>query len=182
MPARRRVPQDYVLHFPTPAVWRHLSQSAELPPTWLEVRPTRRWREEDSNLRSRRGERPSARERRRGPLRGVAHGRHATVGRDEELALLQRRWQQAKGGEGRVVLVSGEPGIGKSRLAQTLLEEVADEAHTRLRLFWSPHHQDSALYPTITQLERAAGFRLEDTAEQRLDKLEAVLGQATSDL
>ena len=104
------------------------------------------------------------------------------VGRDEELALLQRRWQQAKSGEGSVVLVSGEPGIGKSRLAQTLLERLGGEPHTRLRLFCSPHHQDSALYPTITQLERAAGFRREDTAEQRLDKLEAVLAQATNDL
>ena len=104
------------------------------------------------------------------------------VGRDEELALLQRRWQQAKTGEGCVVLVSGEPGIGKSRLAQTLAEQLAGEPHTRLRSFCSPHHQDSALYPTITQLERAAGFRREDTAAQRLDKLEAVLTQATNDL
>jgi tetratricopeptide (TPR) repeat protein len=103
------------------------------------------------------------------------------VGRDEELALLQRRWQQAKTGEGSVVLVSGEPGIGKSRLAQTLLERLSGEPHTRLRLFCSPHHQDSALYPSIAQLERAAGFGREDTAEQRLDKLEAVLGQGTSD-
>jgi tetratricopeptide (TPR) repeat protein len=104
------------------------------------------------------------------------------VGRDEELALLQRRWQQATGGEGCLVLVSGEPGIGKSRLAQTLVERLSGEPHTRLRLFCSPHHQDHALYPTITQLERAAGFRREDTAAERLDKLEALLAQATSDL
>jgi class 3 adenylate cyclase len=104
------------------------------------------------------------------------------VGRDEEVALLQRRWQQAKSGEGCVVLISGEPGIGKSRLAQTLVERLAGEPHTRLRLFCSPHHHDQALYPTITQLERAAGFRREDTAEQRLDKLEAVLARATNDL
>ncbi len=112
------------------------------------------------------------------------HGPDLTplVGRGEELALLQRRWQQAKSGEGCVVLVSGEPGIGKSRLAQTLLDRLSGEPHTRLRLFCSPHHQDHALYPTITQLERAAGFRREDTAAQQLDKLEAVLAQATNDL
>jgi hypothetical protein len=104
------------------------------------------------------------------------------VGRDEELVTLERRWRQAKSGEGCVVLVSGEPGIGKSRLAQTLVERLAGEPHTRLRTFCSPHHQESALYPTITQLERAAGFRREDTAEQRLDKLEAVLIRATNDL
>jgi class 3 adenylate cyclase/tetratricopeptide (TPR) repeat protein len=104
------------------------------------------------------------------------------VGRDEELALLQRRWQQAKSGEGCVVLVSGEPGIGKSRLAQTLFDQIPDEPHTRMRLFCSPHHQDSALYPTITRLERAAGFRREDTAAQRFDKLEAVLSLASEDL
>jgi class 3 adenylate cyclase len=104
------------------------------------------------------------------------------VGRDEELALLRRRWQRAKAGEGCVVLASGEPGIGKSRLAQTLVERLSGEPHTRLRSFCSPHHQDHALYPTTTQLERAAGFRREDAAEQRLDKLEALLAEATDDL
>jgi class 3 adenylate cyclase/tetratricopeptide (TPR) repeat protein len=104
------------------------------------------------------------------------------VGRDEELALLMRRWLQAKSSEGSVVLLSGEPGIGKSRLAQTLIERFAGEPHTRLRLFCSPHHRDHALYPTITQLERAAGFRREDTADQRLDKLVALLTQAKGDL
>src|SRR5262252_221597 len=101
------------------------------------------------------------------------------VGRDEEIALLLRRWEQAKRGEGCVVLISGEPGIGKSRIAQTLVERLSNEPHTRLRSFGSPHHQDSALYPTITRLERAARFRREDTAERRLAKLEQALGQAT---
>jgi predicted ATPase len=79
-------------------------------------------------------------------------------------------------------LISGEPGIGKSRIAETILERLSDEPHIRLRYFCSPHHQDSALYPSITQLERAAGFRREDTADQRLDKLEAVLARGTNDL
>ncbi len=104
------------------------------------------------------------------------------VGRDEEMALLTRRWDQAKSGEGQIVLISGEPGIGKSRLAQTMVDRLAGEPHIRLRFFCSPHHQDSALYPVIAHLERGAGFRRDDTAEQRLDKLEALLAQATNDL
>jgi class 3 adenylate cyclase len=104
------------------------------------------------------------------------------VGRDEEMDLLLRRWAQAKRGDGCVVLISGEPGIGKSRIAETILERLSNEPHTRLRYFCSPHHQDSALYPSISQLERAAGFRREDTDEQRLVKLEAMLAQATNDL
>jgi class 3 adenylate cyclase len=92
------------------------------------------------------------------------------IGRDEEIDLLMRRWEQAKRGEGCVVLVAGEPGIGKSRIAQTILERLSAEPHIRLRYFCSPHHQDSALYPSITQLQRAAGFRRDDTDELRLDK------------
>ena len=72
--------------------------------------------------------------------------------------MLLRRWAQAKAGNGRVVLISAEPGVGKSRLAEALAERIAAEPHTRLRYFCSPHHQDSALYPVITQMERAAGF------------------------
>jgi predicted ATPase len=104
------------------------------------------------------------------------------VGRNEEIELLLRRWEQAKGGDGCAVLISGEPGIGKSRIAQTVVERLANDPHIRLRYFCSPHHQDSALYPSITQLERAAGFRREDTDEKRLSKLETVLAQATNDL
>jgi predicted ATPase len=104
------------------------------------------------------------------------------VGREEEIDLLMRRWRQAKTGEGCVVLISGEPGIGKSRIAHTIVERLGAELHTRLRYFCSPHHQDSALYPSITQLERAAGFLREDTPKHRLDKLEAVLAQGSNDL
>ena len=104
------------------------------------------------------------------------------VGRSEEIELLLRRWEQAKVGDGCAVLISGEPGIGKSRVAQTIVERLANDPHIRLRYFCSPHHQDSALYPSNTQLERAAGFRREDTDEQRLSKLETVLAQATNDL
>src|SRR4029079_13517088 len=97
------------------------------------------------------------------------------VGREEELELLLRRCQQAKAGDGRVVLLSGEPGIGKSRLTAALVERIANEPHTRLRYFCSPQHTDSALYPIITQMERAAGFAHDDTPQVRLDKLDALL-------
>ena len=106
-------------------------------------------------------------------------GLTALVGRDEEIELLIRRWQQAKSGEGRVVLISGEPGIGKSRLAAALSEHIGTEPHTRLRYFCSPHHQDSAHYPIIAQLERAAGFARDDTVEARLGKLRALLAPGT---
>jgi predicted ATPase len=108
-------------------------------------------------------------------------GETPLVGRDEELDLLLRRWQQAKNGEGRVVLISGEPGIGKSRLTAALSEHIGTEPHTRLRYFCSPHHQDSALYPFIAQLERAAGFTRDDAVEARLGRLRALLASGTQD-
>ena len=101
------------------------------------------------------------------------------VGRDEEVDVLLRRWGRAKSGEGRVVLISGEPGIGKSRLTAALSEEIRAEPYTRLRYFCSPHHQDSAFYPFIVQLERAAGFAREDTVEAKLGKLQALLTPGT---
>jgi predicted ATPase len=97
------------------------------------------------------------------------------VGRQEEMALLQRRWDQAKLGEGRVVLLSGEPGIGKSRIAENLVEKLEGEPHARIRYFCSPHHTHSPLYPVITQLERAAGFEPGSSTSAKLDKLEALL-------
>ncbi len=105
-------------------------------------------------------------------------GETPLVGREEEVELLLRRWQQAKSGEGRVVLISGEPGIGKSRLTAALSEQIGTEPHTRLRYFCSPHHQNSALYPVIVQLERAAGFERDDGPEAKLDKLATLLGPA----
>jgi predicted ATPase len=108
---------------------------------------------------------------------------HATgltdlVGREEELEILLRRWSKAKTGQGQVVLLSGEPGIGKSRLTAALLERLAAEPHTRLRYFCSPQHTDSALFPIISQMERAAGFVHDDTTEAKLDKLDALLAQS----
>jgi class 3 adenylate cyclase/predicted ATPase len=100
------------------------------------------------------------------------------VGREEEFDLLLRRWAKAKTGEGQVVLLSGEAGIGKSRLAVALLERVASEPHTRLRYFCSPQRTDSALFPIISQMERAAGFTHEDTARAKLDKLDALLARS----
>ncbi len=108
-------------------------------------------------------------------------GETPLVGREEEVELLVRRWQQAKGGEGRVVLISGEPGIGKSRLTAALSEHIGGEPHTRLRYFCSPHHQDSALHPFISQLERAAGFARDDTVGAKLAKLQATLAPGGAD-
>jgi class 3 adenylate cyclase/tetratricopeptide (TPR) repeat protein len=110
---------------------------------------------------------------------------HATgltelVGREEELELLLRRWSKAKSGEGQVVLLTGEPGIGKSRLGAALLERLASEPHTRLRYFCSPQHTDSAFYPIISQMERAAGLAHDDTTHAKLDKLDAVLAQTST--
>ena len=110
---------------------------------------------------------------------------HATgltelVGREEELDLLLRRWSKAKTGEGQVALLSGEAGIGKSRLTAALMERLASEPHTRLRYFCSPQHTDSALYPIIGQMERAAGLAHDDTPQARLDKLDGVLTQTST--
>ena len=103
------------------------------------------------------------------------------VGREEELEILLRRWSKAKTGEGQVVLLSGEAGIGKSRLTAALLERLADEFHTRLRYFCSPQHTDSAFYPVIGQMERAATLSHDDSAQAKLDKLDALLAVTSTD-
>ena len=111
-----------------------------------------------------------------------AGGLTALVGREEEFELLLRRWSRAKSGEGQVVLLSGEAGIGKSRLTAALLERLASEPHTRLRYFCSPQHTDSAFYPIIGQMERAAGLAHDDTPQARLDKLDAMLAQTSTSI
>jgi class 3 adenylate cyclase len=109
-----------------------------------------------------------------------ASGLTELVGREEELELLLRRWSRAKTGEGQVVLLSGEPGIGKSRLTAALLEKLAAEPHTRIRSFCSPQHTDSAFYPIIGQMERAAGHARDDSPQAKLDKLDAMLAQSST--
>ncbi|WP_171052681.1 adenylate/guanylate cyclase domain-containing protein [Ruegeria sediminis] len=104
------------------------------------------------------------------------------LGRRNELALLKDRWSVAAGGEGQVVHLSGEPGIGKSRLSLRLLEEISPQPHVRLRYQCSPHHVHSALYPIIRQLSFAAGIKPSDTAEQKLDKLERALRKSTENV
>jgi len=109
-----------------------------------------------------------------------ASGLTALVGREEESELLLRRWGKAKSGEGQVVLLSGEAGIGKSRLTAALLEHLSGEPHTRLRYFCSPQHTDSAFYPIIGQMERAAGLAHDDTPQTKLDKLDALFAQTST--
>ena len=100
------------------------------------------------------------------------------VGREDEIELLWRRWRRVKAGDGQIVLLSGEAGIGKSRLLAAFEQRLEDEAHTRLHFFCSPHHQDSTLYPIIARIERAASFARHDSAGTRLDKLESLLSRS----
>ena len=107
-----------------------------------------------------------------------ASGLTELVGREEELELLVRRWSKAKTGEGQVVLLSGEPGIGKSRLTVALTERLKGEPLTAVRYFCSPQHMDSAFYPVIAQLERAAAFERHDIPETKLEKIVSLLGSS----
>jgi class 3 adenylate cyclase/predicted ATPase len=102
------------------------------------------------------------------------------IGRDEEMELLLSRWKRAKSGEGQVVLLSGEAGIGKSRLTVALLEQLAREPHIRLRCFCSPQHTDSMLYPVIGEMLRAARFAHDDSQQVKTDKLDALLAQSST--
>jgi predicted ATPase/class 3 adenylate cyclase len=105
------------------------------------------------------------------------------VGRKQETDLMVGGWESAKAGKGSVLLISGEPGIGKSRMVETLLNQLDHEQqHVRIRYFCAPNRQDSTLYPVVAQIERAAGISREDAAGQKLDKLEAMLGRASADL
>jgi class 3 adenylate cyclase/predicted ATPase len=106
----------------------------------------------------------------------------ALVGREEESELLLRHWSKATAGEGQVVLLAGEPGIGKSRLTAALLERLAGEPHTRLRYYCSPQHTDSALFPIIGQMQRAAGLAHDDAPGARLNKLDALLAQTSTSI
>jgi class 3 adenylate cyclase len=101
------------------------------------------------------------------------------IGRDEEIELLLRRWQHSTRGEGCVVVLTGEPGIGKSHVALALQERIQEaEPHITVRHFCSAHHTNSALYPFIRQLERAARFERTDSPVEKFAKLEAVLAQS----
>jgi class 3 adenylate cyclase len=122
--------------------------------------------------------RPSAVASRFEALRGSAMTR--LIGRDEEIDLLMQRWARAKAGDGQVVLVSGEPGLGKSRIAAALEERFPDEPHFRQRYFCSPYRQDSPLYPLIDQIARAARFVPVDPPVSKLEKLEVLLARGSA--
>jgi class 3 adenylate cyclase/predicted ATPase len=112
------------------------------------------------------------------------HGERLTplVGREHELGILLERWAWAKDGDGQVVLLSGEPGIGKSRLIRTLRERLGDEPYTPLSHYCSPYHINSALYPVIGLMERATRLDRGEPPEQQLARLEAVLARSTERL
>jgi predicted ATPase/class 3 adenylate cyclase len=147
-----------------------LFETAELGPTQPKgfAEPQRAWRVLAEN--------PTL-----GRFEALRRGAMPLIGRDEELALLSRRWMQAKAGGGRVVLISGEPGVGKSRLAEALVDRIAGEPHARVRYFCAPHRQDSAFFPVIAQMERAAGFARGDMPAVRFGKLRAVLADGSPD-
>ena len=104
------------------------------------------------------------------------------VGRDHEIGLILDRWAQARDGEGQVVLLSGEPGIGKSRIGAVIRDRVAPEPRVRLSYQCSPYYTNSAFHPFIAGFDRTAKFGSDWTAGQKLDRMEALLSEATDDL
>ena len=96
------------------------------------------------------------------------------VGRKRELEFLLEQWTSARAGDGQVVLLSGDPGIGKSRLIAAMVDRLGAEPAPQLRYFCSPYHTNSALHPVTTQIERAAGLDRHDSTDIKLDKLEAL--------
>jgi class 3 adenylate cyclase/tetratricopeptide (TPR) repeat protein len=114
----------------------------------------------------------------------AARGRYLTplVGRQEEIMLLHRRWERASSGEGQIALISGEPGIGKSRLTEALIDQVAGEPHVRLRFQCSPHHINSALHPVVDQLMQEAGIEPQDSEGKKLEKVRKWLGGWSADV
>lgn len=117
--------------------------------------------------------RESAAESRFATLRGAKRG--AFVGRKEESSLLVDLWRQAVNGSGQALVISGDAGMGKSRLVDALSEHVGGEPCVRVTCQCSPYHVNSALHPVIRHLERAAGFASEDASDIKLDKMEAML-------
>jgi predicted ATPase len=113
-------------------------------------------------------------------FKALRSGDAPLIGREEEIELLRRRWAQAKSGEGRVILLCGQPGIGKSRLVATFQDGIAGEPHARLQYFFSPYHESSALYPVISQLGHAARFERDDDATVLLAKLDTLLARTST--
>lgn len=126
--------------------------------------------------------RPMQVSRVQGAIEGYAIEKHDAsdeapflVGRDEELGLLMRRWEQSKAGAGQVVLISGEAGIGKSALVEGLCAHLSAEGGARITFRCSPYHRNSALYPVITHIEQVFGFTRDDTSDMKVGKMERVL-------
>ena len=113
---------------------------------------------------------------------GARRGLMPMIGREEEIALLLKRWAQAKEGEAPVLLIEGEAGIGKSRLLHSFSDRLEGEPHGRLSYYGSAYHQSSAFYPAIDQVERALGFRREDSPQRKLQKLETMLTELGLDI
>jgi class 3 adenylate cyclase len=108
----------------------------------------------------------------------AGHSIGAMIGRDHELALLKDRWSLSKAGEGQTVMLAGEAGIGKSRICRALFDSLSYGDYIRVRYQCSPYYRDTALWPAIHQLTAASGFNQNDTNDEKLDRLEALLSQA----